>query len=103
MVPYLVCAVCFRQLSGAGPESQYLVGQVAGRNAAMREDNAIRAGSILKITRLLGAGPVEPAIGKRTPTGAKHEVVKGGRHEEPFSIPIAGEFGRPDRSNERWT
>jgi hypothetical protein len=42
----------FRQLSGAGPESQHLVGLAAGRGGAVRDDNAIGTGSIPKMAGL---------------------------------------------------
>jgi hypothetical protein len=62
----------FRQLSGAGPESQHLVGHAAGWNGAVRDDNAIGTGSIPKMAVLafldLG-GSVEPISGIVTPTG----------------------------------
>jgi hypothetical protein len=44
----------FRQLSGAGPESQHLVGCAAAWNRAVRDDNAIGAGSIPKMAGLAG-------------------------------------------------
>jgi hypothetical protein len=62
----------FGQLSGAGPESQYLVGLAAGWNGAVRDDNAIATGSIPKMADLAGldiSRPVEPAFGTVTPTG----------------------------------
>src|SRR5881394_2095859 len=43
-----------RQLSGAGPESQHLVGCAAGWNGAVRDDNAIGTGSIQKMAGLVG-------------------------------------------------
>jgi hypothetical protein len=48
MMPVLfaVAFLSFPQLSGAGPESQYLVGHAAGWNGAMRYDNAFAPGSI---------------------------------------------------------
>ena len=64
----------FRQLSGAGPESQHLVGRAAGWNGAVRDDNAIGTGSIPKMAGLAGldiAGSVEPAFGMATPTGTR--------------------------------
>jgi len=64
----------FRQLSGAGPESQHLVGLAAGWNGAVRHDNAIGTGSIPKMAGLAGfdtTGSVEPAFGMATPTGTR--------------------------------
>jgi len=62
----------FRQLSGAGPESQHLVGLAAGW--AVRDDNAIGAGSIPKMAVLAlrdPCGSVEPVSGIVTPTGTR--------------------------------
>jgi hypothetical protein len=67
----------FRQLSGAGPESQHLVGFAAGWNGAVRDDNAITAGSIPKMTGLAGLDigrPVEPAFAMATPTGTRTKL-----------------------------
>src|SRR5215216_5516906 len=44
----------FPALSGAGPESQHLVGLTAGWNRAVRHHNAIGAGSIPKMAGLAG-------------------------------------------------
>jgi hypothetical protein len=62
----------FRQLSGAGPESQHLVGHGAGWKGAVRHDNAIGAGSIPKMAVLAfldPSGSVEPVSGIVTLTG----------------------------------
>jgi hypothetical protein len=64
----------FRQLSGAGPESQHLVGCAAGWNGAVRDDNAIGSGSIPKMAGLASldiTGSVEPAFETATPTGTR--------------------------------
>jgi hypothetical protein len=64
----------FPALSGAGPESQHLVGLAAGWNRAVRHDNAIGSGSIPKMAGLAGldtTGPVEPAFAMATPTGTR--------------------------------
>jgi hypothetical protein len=54
----------FGQLSGAGPESQHLVGRAAGWKGLLRHDNAIGAGSIPEVTVLTVAirRSVEPAF-----------------------------------------
>jgi hypothetical protein len=55
----------FPALSGAGPESQHLVGCAAGWIGAVRDDNAIGSGSIPKMAGLAGpdiTGSVEPAF-----------------------------------------
>jgi hypothetical protein len=62
----------FPALSGAGPESQHLVGFAAGWNGAVRDDNAIGSGSIPKMTGLAGldpSGSVEQASRIVTPMG----------------------------------
>jgi hypothetical protein len=73
MVPVLFArsVLGFRQLSGAGPESQYLVGRAAGWNTTEQDDNAIRARSIPKIglAGLDAVGRLEPAFRIATPTG----------------------------------
>jgi len=64
----------FPALSGAGPESQHLVGCAAGWNGAARDDNAHGAGSIPKMAGLAGPDirfPVEPAFGMATPTATR--------------------------------
>jgi hypothetical protein len=64
----------FRQLSGAGPESQHLVGHATGWKGAVRDDNAISTGSIPKMAGLAGfdtTGSVEPAFAMATPTGTR--------------------------------
>ncbi|MCA6118432.1 hypothetical protein J6524_26670 [Bradyrhizobium sp. WSM 1738] len=68
----------FRQLSGAGPESQYLVGRAAGWNGAVRDDNTIGAGSIPKNRALPGRQGQIGRTGFRNGgiNGHKHEVVK---------------------------
>jgi hypothetical protein len=68
----------FRQLSGAGPESQYLVGRAAGWNTAERDDNAIRARSIPKnrASWLRCCRVGRTGFRHRDTNGHKHEVVK---------------------------
>jgi hypothetical protein len=64
----------FPALSGAGPESQHLVGCAAGWSGAVRDDNAIGAGSIPKMAGLAGPDirrPVEPAFAMATPTDTR--------------------------------
>jgi hypothetical protein len=59
-------------LSGAGPESQHLVGLAAGWT--VRDDNAIGTGSIPKMAGLAGfdtTGSVGPAFAMATPTGTR--------------------------------
>jgi hypothetical protein len=61
----------FPALSGAGPESQHLVGRAAGWNGAVRDDNANGTGSIPKMAGLAGldtTASVEPALATVTPT-----------------------------------
>jgi hypothetical protein len=89
------CSVGFlgsRQLSGAGPESQHLVGCAAGWNGAVRDDNAIGTGSIPKMAGLV-AGLAGLDTSGRTGTwngdtnGHKHEVVKEAAMDSRFLPP----------------
>jgi hypothetical protein len=61
----------FRQLSGAGLESQHLVGYATEWKGTVRHDNAIGTGSIPKMAacRPRYAGPVGPAFRMTPPIG----------------------------------
>ena len=92
----------FRQLSGAGPESQHLVGRAAGWNGAVRDDNAIGTGSIPKMAGL--AGLDTSRTGRTGFREWRHQRAharsrEGGRHEPSFFAPrLPRVFVCPDRA-----
>jgi hypothetical protein len=75
-----------RQLSGAGPESQHLVGCAAAWNGAVRNHNAIGFGSIPEmagLARIDNSGTAKRLSQWRT-NGHTHEVVKEAIMSCPF-------------------